>query len=698
MRRIIKYALVVFALALLPFAMDKSSKSVQVSASESSMLYVSSSGSDENNGSEQNPYQTLDAALSNAENGSTIILKDTVTVNGWTAHGKTVTISGGVLDGSVSSRLIINDNVTFTDVTIKATEIYANGNTVVMGENVTTSGSGVYLYGGGEEGSTLDSTNLTVLSGTYGYIFGGSHGEKGNAATINYDTKLTIGGTTHAQFVFGGANGSSDIFGTTYLKITDGTFEGVYGGNHSTNAGNDVDFEITGGTFEQVFGASIHSYLTGKVNVRLLGGTVTRRVYGGCYNEASETTFKFTQSFYVNGKIYLSIGGDANITMVNSIDRAIYARSRQSTKGAGETSTLTFVDETAYNKYSTKLGAQDIFGKGLMGNIAPADEMHYYYCEGNGATLTQKCAYCDDFSASITMQLDENASLRYTGDAIEPVIVNYNGEWVGEKPQVVYKNNVEAGKGVCSITAGQVSAELDFIIVDAPVVLGGSVRLSNPSGLRFQSIVPSGLKDSGAVFGTLIIPKAVLGDNELTHATPMVEDIQQTQWATETVKATYPQDYKEGYEYFNAVMTGIPEDHFGTELVARSYVYANGQYYYAEEIDRSIAQVAAFALEDGYSNEILYDYVDKAVEGTPLTMETEVELWENETAYQLTLEGNPNGYAVIWTSSNEEIVSVDKNGYITAGRLQGRVTITAQLGSQIVQCTVVSMRRWSNYY
>ena len=697
MKRIVKYALVVFALALIPFAMDKSSTSIQVSASEASMIYVSSSGSDENNGSEQTPYQTLEAALSNAENGSTIILKDTVVVNGWTEHDKAVTISGGVLDASASDRMIINDDVTFTNITIKASEIYANGNTVVMGENVTTSGSGVCLYGGGEEGSTLDSTNLTVLSGTYGYIFGGSHGESGNVATIMHDTNLTIGGTTQAQFVFGGANGSSDIYGTSYFKITGGMFEGAYGGNQLTNAGNDVDFEITGGTFEQVFGASSQAYLTGTVNFRLLGGTVTRRVYGGCYNETSGRNFK--TSCYVNGKINLSIAGDVNIALSSSEgDTSIYARTRHKTEVETEQTVLTFLDETAYNKYKDKLGAQDLTMQVIMGSLTPADIMHYYYCESDGATLMQKCAYCEDFSASITMQLDENVSLRYNGEAIEPVIVSNDGNWVGEMPQVVYKNNVEAGKAICSITAGQVSAELDFIIVDAPVVLGGSVRLSNPSGLRFQSIVPAGLKDSGAVFGTLIIPKAVLGDNELTHATPMVEDIQQTQWATETVKATYPQDYLEGYEYFNAVMTGIPEEHFDTELVARSYVYANGQYYYAEELDRSIAQVAAFALKDGYTDEILYDYVDKAVEEAPLTMESEVQLWEEQTAYQLTLEGNLKGYAVIWTSSNEEIVSVDENGYITAGKTQGRVTITAKLGSQVVQCTVVSMRRWSNYY
>ena len=692
MKQIIKYILVVVAMIIIPFAVNKGTQTLDASAADISAIYVASTGNDNNTGTSESPYLSLDAALSMAEDGSTIILKDTVTIDTWAAHGKTITISGGVLDASAWTQMLINDNVTFTNITIKANEIFANGYTVVMGENVTMSNTSVDLYGGSVEGSTIDGTNLTVLSGTYDYIFGGSY-----KAKINYDTHLTVGGTTKANYVFGGSNTSSDIFGTSYTKITGGTFEGVYGANQLTNAGNDVDLEVTGGTMVQVFGANFKAYLTGTVNVRLLGGTITRRVYGGCYNESSGTTF--AKNGYVNGKIYLTLGGGVNIDFSSSeIDEGIFARTRHKDQVTTEVTSLTFADEAAYNKYKNKLGSQDVGGVILMGGLTAADEYHYYTYTQEGTVLTQKCAYCADFSANATMTLDESISLLYTGEEIKPVIVTFSDNWVGEKPQVVYTNNTEAGKATCSLAAGNAIATLDFIVIDTPTVLGGSVRLSNPSGLRFQSIIPAGLKDSGAVFGTLIIPKAVLGNNELTHETPMVEDVQQTQWATDDVKASHPSDYKEGYEYFNAVMTGIPEDHYGTELVARSYIYIYGQYYYAEELDRSIAQVAAFALEDGYKNEILYSYVDKAIEDTSLTMESEISLWEEVTEYQLNLEGNVNGYTVIWSSSNDAIVSVDKNGKIAAGTLQGRAIITAKLGSKVVQCTVVSMRRWSNYY
>ena len=700
MKKYIKILLTVLAVVMIPFGVGKMLETTKASADDLT-VYVSSTGNDEAVGTADAPYQTLEKALSIVEDGATIVLKDTVAINGWNGHDKTITITGGALDASGMADIFINDNVTFTNMTWKVdnnAEIYANGNTVVMGENVAISGSNVYLYGGSDEGSTIDCTDLTVLSGTYGYIFGGSHGVSGNTATINRDTNLTIGGTTSASYVFGGANGSSDIFGTSYLRVTGGTFEGAYGGNQGTNAGNDVDMEITGGEFVQVFGGGHSAYLTGTVNMRLLGGTITRRVYGGCYNDTSGTSFK--TNCYVNGKIYLTIGGGVDIDFSsNESDRGIYARTRHKTEVNTETAILTFADEIAYNKYKDKLGAQDWGGQLLMGSLTAADELHYYTYAQEDMTITQTCVYCDDFIATATMVFDESVSLLYTGEAKEPATVVYSDNWVGEKPQVAYTDNVEAGIAKCALTIGQVCVEMDFIIVEAPTVLGGSVRLSNPTGLRFQSMLPAGLKDSGATFGTLIIPKEVLGGSELTHATPLVEDIVQTKWATSEVQISNPLEYQEGYEYFNAVLTEIPSEYYDAEIVARSYVYANGQYYYSQQITRSAAQVAAYALEDGYTSSVLYTYVDEALKGVTLTMESEVDLWETgETEYQLVLEGNVNNYAVIWTSSNNDVVTVDKNGKLTVGGAQGRAIITAKLGSRILKCTVIVERKWSNYY
>jgi hypothetical protein len=219
--------------------------------------------------------------------------------------------------------------------------------------------------------------------------------------------------------------------------------------------------------------------------------------------------------------------------------------------------------------------------------------------------------------------------------------------------------------------------------------------LSAPSGLRFQSKIASEVVETGATFGTLIIPKEVLGESALTHEISAATDIKQTKWATESVKQAHPETYEEGYEYFNAVLTDIPSEHYDKVIVARSYVCVNGVYYYSETMERSIAQVAAYAIQDGYTNEILYTYVDTALGEATLGIEGVVSLNENQSC-QLTLTGN-KGYVAIWSSSDEGIVTVDKNGRVTAVR-EGTAIITAKIGNKSVQCVIKVKSSWTENF
>jgi len=707
-------------------------------------VYVASNGSDDGEGTDVSPYATLDKALTEVENGGTIILKDTVTIDSWTAHGKTVTITGGGLNvsglpnsefndgkGTQMKEIVINDSVTFTKMTWTVdstleTFIYANGNKMVFGEGVSYSQEKIRLFGGGKEGSTVASTNLTVLAGTYNYIYGGSL-----RGTVTGNTNLTVGGTVNnngsnvdyqinsghafiysvlggghvdtvkgstnlvfqdaakAVYVAGGAYGwGGTIAKGTNVTVTGGTIMGVYGsclnGGHATSG---ASVRVEGGTMQQVFGGSEGQIVTGNVDVRLLGGTITRRVYAGSYGNGKT-------KYVVSGKINLELGGNVNITFgASQNDKGIYARSRYNDDV--EDCQLVFTSEAAYNAYKDQLGSQDWGATSIMSSIAAADEYHYYTYTESDDVITQTCAYHDTLAATATLGMDENVSLQYTGSAIKPATLTFSGDWEYDKPAIAYENNIEIGKAKYSVVVGGLNVEKEFVIVDTPTILGGSVRLSAPSGLRFQSKVPSELANSGATFGTLYIPKDVLGSNELTVATPTVENVQQTKWATDSVRENNPQQYEEGCEYFNAVLTGIPEEHYDKVIVARSYVYANGQYYYSDTVERSVAQVSACALKDGYTNQILYDYVDKALADSTVSMESKVTVYEGES-YQLTLTGN-KGYAVIW-STDSDILTVDENGKITVGEDEGNALVMAKIGSQIVKCTVTVKQRWTGYY
>lgn len=707
----------VCAMALTLFAVNK--MTTIVNAEENGqVVYVSTNGVDSNIGTISAPFQTLEKALKEVVDGGVIVLQDTVTIDTWEKHNKEVSITGGTLQMTWSNDIVINDSVNFYNINLlvnSATNVYANGNSVTIGENVVWTGSPTLeLYGGGMAGTTVASTDLTVLSGTYKSIFGGSKSGTvlgdtnlfvggtvnsdvdetdhaidcfvfggGNGDTIKGSTNVTFGGNAKVVYLFGGSNNANaSIANGSNLNVTGGKGMSAYAGNRNVDAKSGANAVITGGTFEQVFGGNERASMTGDVDLRVMGGTITRRVYGGCYNDTSG--FSFSTSYYVNGEISLTIGNATIDFSSSEADRSIYARSRYSNDV--ENTQLVFANETAYNTYKNKLAAQDSTMKLFMGSLSAADELHCYTYTLNNNVITQTCKYHDTHSATASLSLEENLVEVYNGVALEPASLEYSGNWEYDQPEIVYQNNEKGGVATCSVSIGDQTIEDTFTIIEAPTILGGSVRLSTPAGLRFQSKVSDGMVEMGATFGTLIIPRAVLGEEELTVETAMVENIEQTQWATDMVKENNPAAYEEGYEYFNAVLTDIPAEHYGTEIVARSYVYLDGVYYYSDEVERSIAQVAAYAIQDGYTDSVLYTYVDTALANETKTLEREVILGEN-SVYQLTLSGVKN-YVAVWSVNDDSVLTIDKNGKITA-RQAGVVCVTAQIGTTVLYCEVI---------
>ena len=715
-KHIVHKAFLLFLTTMMTFAVLGAAKALTVTA-DTSTVYVKSTGKDYGKGTETAPYRTLERALEKVADGGTIVLQDMVAITGWTEHKKTVTITGGNLDATGLTSLQIYDNVTFTNIGLKVNAeeyICANGHTVVMGEGVSFSNA-VDVYGGGADGTTVPGTSLTLLSGTYRCVYGGSlrgtvDGDtylnvggtvNANINAFNHDglqyffgggyndritgsTYFTFGGNAKAVHLFGGSNDGGTIGGSTNLTVEGGSSMSMYGAGRNADMNCDANTKVTGGQFEQVFGGCERADLTGCVDLRLLGGEVTRRIYGGSYNDGT--------SYKVSGGIVLTLG-DVNVSYTSSnSDRGIYARSRY--KGDVEDSQIVYASATAYSKYKNNVGGQDWGATLIMGSTSAADSYHYYAYEETDGVITQTCAIHTDFSAHATICVD-NAALQYTGDKVSPVSVLCDNEWEYDIPNVSYQDNVLPGMAKSYIEVGQVRVEKEFFIIEAPTVLGGSVRLSEPAGLRFQSKVSEALIAQGASFGTLVIPKSALGENELTVETETVRNIPQTKWATESVKEDFPQNYEEGYAYFNAVLTEIPTEHYDKVIVARSYVYLNGVYYYSAPIERSLAQVSACAIEDGYTEEVLYTYVDTALRNETLSMESSVTIEEGAT-YQLKLTGN-KGYVAIWKTEQDGIVSVDKNGCITALK-EGEATVIAQIGNSFVECRVVVKQAWTNGY
>ena len=219
------------------------------------------------------------------------------------------------------------------------------------------------LYGGCYQGAALDKTELEIYAGNYYNIYGGS--SKAYVA----ESHITVGGTTNAGLkttgeanhnvcIWGGGNEAADT-GDTYI-----TFGGeayaymIYGGSSTAGTiSGDTHVTINGGEVAQVFGGCDRVSMTGNTNVTINAGTVTRRIYGGCYNEDDTT------EFHVTGNTNVTIGEGLDFTRTAQSGSSfiqvpayegIRAGSRAGQNFADEVSTLIFTSATAQSNNAGK--------------------------------------------------------------------------------------------------------------------------------------------------------------------------------------------------------------------------------------------------------------------------------------------------------------------------------------------------------
>lgn len=121
-------------------------------------------------------------------------------------------------------------------------------------------------------------------------------------------------------------------------------------------------------------------------------------------------------------------------------------------------------------------------------------------------------------------------------------------------------------------------------------VVGASIRTSGVQGLRFVGEIS---KDHALTvgadvnFGFILIPQTMIASTEeITVETKDVSIVPAKKLLSET----------EDTCRFSAVLTGIPAEFYGSDIVARVYFNDNGTYFYSEQISRSVKTVADLIL------------------------------------------------------------------------------------------------------
>ena len=526
------FIMLFLVLALLPNAVLASTSDV----------YVSSTGNDENAGTEQAPFQTMEKAFEAVSDGGTIHIVDTVSVPAdftWPTYGKAYAITGGTLDFTAMPQnsdrdaydrgadIFIGDDVHFYSVTLNFHDpgtsgdtrdnLYAKGNKVTIGEGVTFN-QRVQIFGG-DRGKSVTSTDLTILSGNYFAIYGGG---RGSGASVEGDTHLFVGGNTNANavphkdsgtpsghdedyMVFGGGH-TSVVKGSTNLTFTGNAKANyVYGGakmSGDSAVGGGSNLLFSGGEAFGIYGGSYNCAQGSDVNVKITGGKVAQ-VFGGAFNSShngdvhlqvlggeinrrlfggcyNDSTTSGT--FYVNGHIQLIVG-NATFNFTRGSDHGVYARSRHKTVSAKEISELIFADAAGYAN-SSKMGSQSLSMTSLMGSVTVADATHYFTYTAEGGTLTGTCNCGCGITPKATISLDPAVSLLYTAGPITPAKVRVS-DWYGEKPVITYENNTQVGTATASIMANGTVASVHFAITEVPTY-SCALTLNESIAIRFR--------------------------------------------------------------------------------------------------------------------------------------------------------------------------------------------------------------------
>lgn len=441
------------------------------------------------------------------------------------------------------SKVNLKHNLKIDNVILKGkSTIFANGNNLYIGENVTSE-SRLTVYGGAD-GETVDNTNIELHGGIYERIYGGCNNAAvngdtnivfvgncnigdgiddtdettlspcyiyggGNNGSVNGNTNIYFGGNAVSLYVFGAGYGENGTAKETNIVISGGKIMNVYGGSQNTVLTSDTSVTLSGGLVESVFGGSLCNNLTGNTTVKLIGGEVSRRVYTGCYNDGD---FPLRTKYYVNGNTFLFIGKDVllnsenGLSTVNKKNIGVFAGSRLTGSGNNnEINTIIFLDGcySTHKKYIVEnTGNSFSFG---------SNEKYTVKCSAGGKVEAEAPGYLK-CTPNLGKYLEVNNIIRdsnyikYNESSITEI--NFKNNFLIESTQI-NQNGIVTVTGCCNNVYNRYSPIL-FICVYDSRNKALSIKSANITDRTFNFEFDTGIK---VVDGMSV--KAFLLDNRI---------------------------------------------------------------------------------------------------------------------------------------------------------------------------------------
>ncbi len=592
------------------FSEDATVYPVYGTVDESKTVYVSNDGDDDNNGEETAPVKTLAAAIQLCP-GKVVLMNDVASPNlaSFSYIPEIVGATGSETLTHIST-LALSSDLTVDNLKLSGvTEIIANGYALTIGENVTTD-SNLTVYGGKSGEALTGDTNITLLGGTYANIYGG-----GKNADVTGDTNVVVGGnvnpgkdiddtnteTLAPTYVYGGGyngavSGTTNVtlkgnavvkylvgagYGTTSqctstnIRIEGGKVMNVYGGaagNGATLTNCNTKITMTGGVAESLFGGSEALAMTGNTELSLISGTVYRRVYSGCYNNATRelVTLTWSSSHVVTGTTTLMIYPDMQLNQNsylsddNDSNIGVYAGSRTKSASDDEVNIVIF-ENGCYDSKNGVIGSQDTASilvglksyadytvkSGKNGLVLAANNGKNVYIQPDSAyigsigstTYKNANAVLSDKTTTVTFAFDKTADQTEIEDCFKAENVD-----IAIRSDVSYGDKTkQMGVRIVAMMNEEKRGELinnDGSEYEMGFIVTRKVKLGNiaPEDFTLDSNIA---KVSGVSYNT--------------KSTPKVDKL----WL----------DYNgTGNTAFSGVMVGIPEDMYKDDLVFRSYI------------------------------------------------------------------------------------------------------------------------------
>ena len=234
------------------------------------------------------------------------------------------------------------------------------------------------------------------------------------------------------------------------------------------------------------------------------------------------------------------------------------------------------------------------------------------------------------------------------------------------------------GFGAYNVASVQANASESATLWTGFEISATAVRTANPTGLRFKTDVER------------LTPTMKKYNPDAEYYTTLTLTTANGQsWST-TVEATVWRPDGSGW---NTVLLDIPESDYATQVTAQSFVRLNGtedKFYQTEPVTVSIAQTAAAAVSYGATGTYVQEYYTDIVTG--VTLDKTSATLEQGQALQLSATTNPTGYQAKFTSSNNDIATVDAKGKVTAKNV-GSATITAEINGYTASCQIIVTAR-----